>query len=106
MSYSNIRFEADQDGVALVTVCRPEKLNALNRDTVAELADAFTRAREDGAIRAVIVTGAGEKAFVAGADINELAAVSPVEAQALALRGQAIFRALETMPKPTVAAVN
>jgi enoyl-CoA hydratase len=106
MSYSNIRFEADQDGVALVTVSRPEKLNALNRDTVGELADAFQRAREDGAIRALIVTGAGEKAFVAGADINELAAVSPVEAQALASRGQAIFRALETMPKPAVAAVN
>jgi len=106
MSYSNIRFEADQDGVALVTVSRPEKLNALNRDTVGELADAFQRVREDVAIRALIITGAGEKAFVAGADINELAAVSPVEAQTLALRGQAIFRALETMPKPTVAAVN
>ena len=106
MSYSNIRFEVDQDGVAVVTVNRPEKLNALNRDTVGELGDAFQKAREDGAIRAVMVTGAGEKAFVAGADINELAAVSPVEAQALALRGQAIFRALETMPKPTVAAVN
>jgi len=106
MSHSNIRFETDQDGVALVTVSRPEKLNALNRDTVEELADALQRVREDAAIRALILTGAGEKAFVAGADIKELAALSPVEAQALALRGQAIFRAIETMPKPTVAAVN
>src|SRR5258708_33535476 len=77
MSYSNIRFEAGQDGVALVTVSRPEKLNALNRDTVGELADAFQRAREDVAIRALIFTGSGEKAFVAGADINELAAGLP-----------------------------
>jgi len=106
MSYSNIRVETDHDGIALVTVNRPEKLNALNRDTMEELADAFTRAREDAAIRALIVTGAGEKAFVAGADIKELAVLSPIEARALALRGQAIFRALETLPKPTVAAVN
>ncbi len=106
MSYSNIRFESDDDGIALLTVNRPEKLNALNRDTMAELADAFTRARETAAIRALIVTGAGEKAFVAGADINELAVLSPIEARALALRGQAIFRALETLPKPTVAAIN
>lgn len=106
MSYSNIRLETDQDGVALVTVNRPEKLNALNRNIMEELSDAFTRARGDAAIRALIVTGAGEKAFVAGADIKELAALSPIEAREFALHGQAIFRALETLPKPTVAAVN
>ncbi len=106
MSYSNIRFETAQSGIALVAVNRPDKLNALNRDTMEELSDAFTRVREDAAIRALIVTGTGEKAFVAGADINELAALSPIEARELALRGQAIFRALETLPKPTVAAVN
>src|SRR6266849_3679856 len=106
MSYSNIRFEADQDAIAVVTVNRPDKLNALNRDTMGELADAFTRVRDDAAIRALIITGAGEKAFVAGADIRELAEISPVEAQALSQRGQAIFRALETLPKPSVAAVN
>src|SRR5579872_6438127 len=106
MSYSNIRLETGVDGIATVTVNRPEKLNALDRETMGELADAFTRVREDAAIRALIVTGAGEKAFVAGADVNELAVLSPIEAHALALRGQAIFRALETTPKPTVAAVN
>jgi enoyl-CoA hydratase len=106
MSYSNLRFDVDADGIALVTVNRPDKLNALNRATMEELGDAFSRSRTDDAVRALIVTGAGEKAFVAGADINELAALSPVEAQALALRGQAILRALETMPKPTIAAVN
>jgi enoyl-CoA hydratase len=106
MSYSNIRFEADTDGVALLTVNRPDKLNALNRDTMGELADAFDRIRNDTAIRALILTGAGEKAFVAGADINELAVLSPMEAQALAARGQSIFRGLEQMRKPSVAAVN
>jgi enoyl-CoA hydratase len=106
MSYGYIRFQAENDGVALVTVNRPDKLNALNRDTMGELADAFGRVRDDAAIRGLIVTGAGERAFVAGADIKELAALSPVEAQAFSLRGQAIFRTLETMAKPSVAAIN
>jgi enoyl-CoA hydratase len=106
MSSSNILFEIDADGIALVTVNRPEKLNALNRDTMGELQAAFARAVADPSIRGLIVTGAGEKAFVAGADINELAAMTPVEAQALSGRGQRIFRALETMSKPSVAAVN
>ena len=106
MSYSNISFEAGSDAIALVTVNRPDKLNALNRDTMGELADAFTRVRDDAAIRGLIVTGAGEKAFVAGADIKELAVLSPAEAQKLSQRGQAIFRGLESMPKPSVAAIN
>src|SRR5579863_8424044 len=106
MSYGNIRFDVDSDGIALITVNRPEKLNALNRDTMGELADAFTRVRDDAAIRGLIVTGAGQKAFVAGADIKELAVLSPAEAQQLSQRGQAIFRALESMPKPSVAAIN
>lgn len=106
MSWSNILFEIDADGIALVTVNRPEKLNALNRDTMGELHAAFDRAVADSSIRGLIVTGAGEKAFVAGADINELAAMTPVEAQALSGHGQRIFRALETMSKPSVAAVN
>ena len=71
MSYANIRFEADSNGILLLTVNRPQKLNALNRETMGELADAFTRAESDTSVRALIVTGAGEKAFVAGADINE-----------------------------------
>src|SRR5581483_7439991 len=106
MSYSHIVFETGADGIAQLTLNRPDKLNALNSATVLELDDAFRRARTDAAIRALIVTGAGEKAFVAGADINELAVLSPVEAQAYAARGQRILRDLETMPKPSVAAVN
>ena len=106
MSYSHILFESGGDGIALIVINRPDKLNALNSATVLELADAFERVRTDAAIRAAIVTGAGEKAFVAGADINELAVLSPVEAEIYAARGQRILRGLETMRKPSVAAVN
>jgi enoyl-CoA hydratase len=106
MSSSNIRFEVDDAGIALLTVNRPEKLNALNSETVLELRDAVEHAAGDAAVRALIVTGAGEKAFVAGADINQLAVLTPVEAQAYAVRGQRVFRALEMLAKPTVAAVN
>jgi enoyl-CoA hydratase len=93
------------DRIATVTVARPDKLNALNDATIAELgavADEL-RARQD--VAAIIVTGAG-RAFVAGADISELAARSPAEARAQALRGQAVFRRFETCPKPVIAAVN
>ncbi len=106
MSYAQIAFEASADGVAVVTVNRPQKLNALNVETLGELQDAFARTDSDGSIRGLIVTGAGEKAFVAGADINELASIGAVEAERFSLRGQRIFRQLELMRKPSVAAIN
>ena len=106
MSYDHILFEADQAGIALVTVNRPDKLNALSGAVVAELKDAFERIARDRRIRAAILTGSGDKAFVAGADINELAALSPMEAREWALRGQQTFRIIEASPRPTVAAVN
>ncbi|MBZ5617915.1 MAG: enoyl-CoA hydratase/isomerase family protein [Acidobacteriia bacterium] len=106
MAYSQILFEADEHGIALITVNRPEKLNALSGSLVAELRDAFERVAGESAIRAAIVTGAGDKAFVAGADIKELAALSAIEARQYALRGQQAFRLLETLGKPSVAAVN
>jgi enoyl-CoA hydratase len=106
MPYSHILFHVEESGIALLTVNRPEKLNALSSAVIAELADAFGRVASDSAIRALIVIGAGEKAFVAGADIRELAELSPYEARAFALRGQAVFRQLETCGKPSVAAVN
>ena len=106
MAYSHILFEADDAGIALVTVNRPDKLNALSTDVVTELNDAFERIARDRSLRAGIVTGAGEKAFVAGADINELAVLSPYDARDHALRGQAAWRTLETAGKPTVAAIN
>ncbi|HEX4136173.1 MAG TPA: enoyl-CoA hydratase-related protein [Bryobacteraceae bacterium] len=106
MSFQFLSFESDADGLALVTVTRPEKLNALNRTVISELGEAFRKVREDDSIKALILTGAGEKAFVAGADIGELASIDGVQAELLSRRGQEIFRALETLRKPSVAAIN
>ena len=106
MPYSYIRFEADASGIALVTVNRPEKRNALSKDIVRELREAFEQVEREPEIKAAILTGAGEKAFVAGADIGELAALSPVKAQRFARQGQAVSRLIETLSKPVVAAVN
>jgi enoyl-CoA hydratase len=106
MSYAHILFTADEHGVALITVNRPDKRNALSGAVVGELRDAFERVAADRELRALILTGAGEKAFVAGADINELAVLTPTEAREYARRGQQAFRLLETMAKPSVAAVN
>jgi len=106
MSYGHIIFEAGEGGVVLVTVNRPDKMNALSAAVILELRDAFERIAGEAAIRAAIVTGAGGKAFVAGADIGELEALSATEAREFALRGQRVFRMLETSGKPSVAAVN
>jgi enoyl-CoA hydratase len=106
MSFQHILFEADPTGIALVTINRPDKRNALSSAVVGELNEAFVRIAGERAIRGAIVTGAGEKAFVAGADINELAVLTAVEARQYAARGQQVFRMLETSAKPTVAAVN
>jgi enoyl-CoA hydratase len=106
MSYSHILFEVDDSGIALVTINRPGKLNALSGALVGELNDAFGQIARENSIRAMILTGAGDKAFVAGADINELAVLTPIEAREYSWRGQQTFRLLETMTKPSVAAVN
>jgi enoyl-CoA hydratase len=106
MQYEHVLFETDTAGIALVTINRPDKLNALSDAVITELRDAFERIQEETGIRAAIVTGAGEKAFVAGADIKELAAHSPVEMREAARRGQQAFRLLETSSKPSVAAIN
>ncbi len=106
MSYQHLLFDVDAGGIALVTVNRPDKLNALSAAVIGELHDAFSRIARDAGIRAAILTGAGEKAFVAGADINELAVLTPVEARDYAARGQRTLRMLETGTKPSVAAVN
>jgi enoyl-CoA hydratase len=105
MAYQNLLY-ALQDAVATVTINRPDKLNALNRATILELEQVVGEIERDDQVRAVILTGAGEKAFVAGADINELAALQPVEAANFAARGQRLFRRLELLPKPVIAAVN
>jgi enoyl-CoA hydratase len=104
MSYSNLTVDI-ADRIATITVNRPDKLNALNDATIAELGLAIDAAIADEAVGAVILTGAG-RAFVAGADISELASQTPLEAQTRARAGQAVFRRFETSPKPTIAAVN
>ncbi|GAC1649091.1 MAG: enoyl-CoA hydratase-related protein [Gemmatimonadaceae bacterium] len=91
--------------VATITVNRPDKLNALNDATIHELGDAIDEARRRTDVGGVILTGAG-RAFVAGADISELAGQSPLEARQRSLDGQAVFRRFETSPKPTLAAIN
>jgi enoyl-CoA hydratase len=106
MSFQFLSFEPDADGIVLITINRPEKRNALNHAVVSELGEAFRITTQDAAIKALILTGAGDKAFVAGADIGELASVGAVEAERSSRRGQEVFRALETLRKPSVAAVN
>ena len=105
MQYENIQF-ACVDAVGTVTIDRPKSLNALNAQTLGEMAHAFDRCRDDDAVRAVIVTGAGEKAFIAGADIGELAKMNPLSAKDLARNGQRVLERLERMGKPTVAMIN
>jgi len=105
VSYDNLKL-VDQEGVLWVTVNRPEKLNALDAATVQELDRAMGEAAADPAVLAVVLTGAGERAFVAGADISELNELGPEAAKEFALRGQAVFTRVERMTKPVVAAVN
>lgn len=95
-----------KDGTAWLTINRPEKLNALDRQTMLDLDGAIRRAGEDPGVGALIVTGAGDKAFVAGADIGELARQSPIEGAAYARLGQAVLTRLETLGKPSIAAIN
>lgn len=105
MSYENLLYEK-KDGVAYITFNRPKLLNALNRKTIEELHGVLVDARRDAAVRVLILTGAGEKAFVAGADINELARQTPVDGKEFSLYGQGVFRLLETMGKPSICAIN
>jgi enoyl-CoA hydratase len=105
MSFENLLL--DRDGaVAVLTINRPQVLNALNTQTLDELRRAVLELKHDAGVRAVILTGAGEKSFVAGADINELAVQTPVQGKEHALRGQHVFDLIENMGKPVVAAVN
>jgi enoyl-CoA hydratase len=104
MPYASIALSV-ADRVATITVNRPDKLNALNAATIGELGDAIDEVRQRDDIGGAILTGAG-RAFVAGADINELSSQTPMQAKQRALRGQEVFRRFETSPKPVSAAVN
>jgi enoyl-CoA hydratase len=105
MTMENVRTE-NRDGILIVTVDRPKVLNALNAQTVGEIEQVFDAARDDDSVRVVIVTGGGEKAFVAGADINELAKMNPITGKQTSERGQEVFTKIERFPKPVIAAVN
>jgi enoyl-CoA hydratase len=101
-----LQLERESDGIAVVMVNRPDKLNALNAATVRQLDEVLREVRADDAVRAVILTGSGDKAFVAGADIGELAKMGPIDGVQVSRAGQDTFRLLERMPKPVIAAVN
>src|ERR671912_604672 len=105
MTFDNLLIERD-GAVAIVSLNRPKVLNALNSQTLTELASAMAAFKADADVRAIVLTGAGEKSFVAGADINELAALSPVQGKEHGRAGQAVFDRIENLRKPVIAAIN
>ena len=105
MGYENLLYEK-RHGIGFITFNRPKVLNALNRKTMEELRDILSDAREDDEVRVLILTGAGEKSFVAGADISELAVQTPVSGKETAAFGQGVLHLLETIGKPSIAAIN
>src|SRR5271166_1126188 len=103
--YQNLHLET-KNHIAYITIDRPKVLNALSMATMDELRRAFAAAKDDAEVRVVILTGAGEKAFVAGADISELAQQSPISAKEYTHRGQAIVDSIENLGKPVIACIN
>jgi len=105
MAYENLIYEK-RDGIVFITFNRPKVLNALNRKTMEELQQVLLDARGDDAVRVLILTGAGEKSFVAGADIGELSQQTPVNGKEFSLFGQSVIHLLETLGKPSICAIN
>ena len=105
MTYKNLLYEVE-DRIAVVTVNRPEVMNALNRETVGELKEAALTVRDDDSIGGMIITGMGDKAFIAGADINELAKENVLSGRETSIRGQGTLQIFELMGKPVIAAIN
>ncbi|HHY61231.1 MAG TPA: crotonase [Clostridia bacterium] len=105
MSFNNILCEKEGP-VAVITINRPQVLNALNAETLQELEAALDQIERDREIRVVIITGAGEKAFVAGADISFMQNLTPLEAKQFARLGQKVFSKIENLPQPVIAAIN
>lgn len=105
MSYENLLVE-DRESIRVLTVNRPDKLNALNEATITELQSAFDDARASSTVRVVVLTGAGPKAFVAGADIAQMNGLTPVQGRDFSRRGQALMRSIEGLGKPVIAMVN
>ncbi len=105
-NYHTLLYEVDEDNIATVTVNRPDKLNALNDEVLNELSEVVKEIENDENARAVIITGAGEKAFVAGADIKEINALDEQSGREFSKKGQQVFQAIEDLRKPVIAAVN
>jgi enoyl-CoA hydratase len=106
MDLSVIRYQIDDNGHAIVTIDRPDKLNALNQQVLEELDSVFADAEGNAAVKGVVVTGAGDRAFVAGADIGQFRSLGSADAERFARRGQSVFGVIEQFPKPVVAAIN
>ncbi|MCH8523072.1 MAG: enoyl-CoA hydratase/isomerase family protein [Balneolales bacterium] len=104
--YQTITIETDKKGIAVLTINRPDKLNALNNDVMNDLEGALMKLRHDDDVKGIVVTGSGDKAFVAGADIKELAGLNNFTGTVLSERGQQIFARIEQLTKPVVAYVN
>jgi enoyl-CoA hydratase len=105
LELANVLYE-ERDGIAFVTLNRPKVLNALNTPTWKDLRTAFEHARDDTEVRGVILTGSGDKAFIAGADISELAEAGAIEAEASSRFGQGVLELIENLGKPVIAAIN
>lgn len=105
-TFDTLLYDLDEEGVLTITLNRPDKLNALNAQVLGDLYEAFDDARHDEAVRGVVLTGSGDRAFAAGADIQKFVGLDPIAGQQFAAFGQHVFNAIESMPKPVVAAVN
>lgn len=105
MDYQNLTFE-NEDGIGVLTINRPQALNALNSKTINELRHFFENEALDNSVHVVIITGSGQKAFVAGADISEMQPMSVDQAHAFSKCGQSTFDLIENLPKPVIAAIN
>jgi len=105
MDFANLLYE-NQDGIALITMNRPKAMNALNQETLDELNQLVDVLAKDSSVQVVILTGSGEKAFVAGADIAQMQSMSAMEGRNFGKLGQAVFNKLENLPQPVIAAVN
>jgi len=106
MSFSTLEVHRDDDGLVTVTINRPDSLNALNAQVMDELNRCFIEMEEDSSVRAVVITGSGSKAFVAGADITQFASLDAESGKAFALKGQSVFSRIENFTRPVIAAVN